>query len=99
MLLTTGMTKYPLVMVSNFQFLILVLDICLSNVLHVPAMKKNLITVSQLTRDHNLVAEFNSSFCLIKDKNTKEVLLKGCLKDGLYQLSSTLDSAVSSTSA
>ena len=73
--------------------------ISLPNVLHVPTMKKNLISVSQLTRDHDLIDEFNSSSCLIKDKSTGEVLLKGCLKDGLYQLSSTLDSAVSSTSA
>ena len=58
----------------------------LSNVLHVPNMTKNLISVSQPTRDHDLVAEFNSSSCLIKDKNSGLVLLRGFLKDGLYQL-------------
>ena len=97
-------------MVSNLLFLMLVLDICvlkpnlfplffLPNVLHVPTMKKNLISVSQLTRDHDLVTKFNSSSCLIKDKNTGEVLLKGYLKDGLYQLSSATNSAVPCASA
>jgi len=46
--------------------------ISLSNVLH---MKKNLITVSQLTRDNNVIAEFHSNSCLIKDKGTTLVLL------------------------
>jgi len=74
-------------------------SIPLPNVLHVPNMKKNLISVSQLTRDRDLVVEFNSSSCLIKDKNIGEVLLQGCLKDGLYRLSSTLALVASSSSA
>jgi len=60
-------------------------------------MTKNLISVSQLTRDHDLVAEFNSFSCLIKDKNSGLVLLRGFLKDGLYQLHSAFGHA-SSTS-
>jgi len=62
----------------------LISTISLSNVLHIPHMKKNLLSVSQLTREHDLVAEFNSHSCLIKDKNSRQVLLKGCFKDGLY---------------
>ena len=60
--------------------------ITLPHVLHVPNIKKNLISVSQLTNDHNVVAEFHSNMCLIKDKSTGIVLLQGLLKDGLYQL-------------
>ena len=56
-------------------------------------MRKNLISVSQLTKDHDLVAEFDSHNCVIKDKNTERVLLRGQLKDGLYQLNSAVVSA------
>jgi len=63
-------------------------------------MKKNLISVSQLTRDNNVIAEFYSNSCLIKNKGTRSVLLRGLLKDGLYQLSLAFDHAtpVSSSS-
>lgn len=58
----------------------------LNNVLHVPQITKNLISVSKFTKDNNVIAEFFSDGCLIKDKTTKQVLLKGTLKRGLYQL-------------
>ena len=47
----------------------------LPNVLHVPSMKKNKLSVSQLTRDHNVVVEFHATSCLIKDKDSGKVLL------------------------
>jgi len=62
------------------------LVLSLPNVLHVSSMKKNLISVSQLTHDYNVVAEFDSKVCLIKDKPFGLVLLRGHLKDGLYRL-------------
>ena len=62
----------------------------LPNVLHVPKMTKNLISVSQLTNENNVIAEFHSTFCLIKDKDTGLVLFRGVLKDGLYQLNPAL---------
>ena len=67
--------------------------IALPHVLHVPYMKKNLISVSQLTNDHNVIAEFHSFMCLIKDKSSGLVLLRGRLKDGLYQLESAFGQA------
>ena len=66
--------------------------ITLHNVLYVPNMWKNLISVSQLIKDHDLVAEFDSHTCVIKDKNTGQVLLRGQLKDGLHQLNSVVAS-------
>jgi len=62
-------------------------------------MKKNLIHVSQLTHDHNVVVEFHSDVCFIKDKAFERVLLRGHLKDGLHRLTPTPCSAVSSTFA
>jgi len=67
--------------------------ISLSNVLHVPHMKKSLLSVSQLTRDNNVVALFDSTSCVIKDKDSGLVLLRGILRDGLYQLVPAFDFA------
>ena len=58
----------------------------LNNILHVPRITKNLISVSKFTRDNNVVVEFFSDYLLITDKTMRQVLLKWMLKDGLYQL-------------
>ena len=58
----------------------------LKNILHVPDITKNLLSISQFTHDNNVVIEFYSTCCLVKDKNTRVTLLEGVLKDGLYQL-------------
>ena len=57
----------------------------LNNILYAPKITKNLLSVSQITRDNNVFVEFHSDHCLFKDKNTKRVLLQGILKRGLYQ--------------
>lgn len=57
----------------------------LNNLLLVPKITKNLISVSQFTRDNRLYFEFHPDFYLIKSQATSEVLLQGSLgKDGLY---------------
>ncbi|KAK9155098.1 hypothetical protein Sjap_002578 [Stephania japonica] len=55
------------------------------NTLCVPSIKKNLLSVSQLTRDNNVVIEFRPDVCLVKDIRTSEVLLHGHLHNGLYR--------------
>lgn len=47
----------------------------LPNVLHVPAMTKDLINVSKLTKDNNGIVEFHADSRLIRDKETRTVLL------------------------
>ncbi|KAI9161450.1 hypothetical protein LWI28_017588 [Acer negundo] len=61
-------------------------NLLLTNVLCVPRITKNLLSISQLTKDNNVLVEFDTHFCLIKDKVTKNVVLKGVLKAGLYQI-------------
>ena len=54
--------------------------------LRVPKITKNLVSISKLTADNHIFIEFHSDFCLVKDKTTKNVLLWGRLKDGIYLL-------------
>ena len=57
----------------------------LRNLLHVPNITKNLLSVSQFARDNQVFFEFHSSFCFVKDLCSKELVLKGVLNNGLYQ--------------
>uniref|UniRef100_A0A803P5A9 Integrase catalytic domain-containing protein n=1 Tax=Cannabis sativa TaxID=3483 RepID=A0A803P5A9_CANSA len=75
---------------TNVPFKTLVLK----DVLLVPEMAKKLISISKLTTDNDILIEFDSDFCFVKDKVTRKVLLTGMLKDGLYQLNSPLSKPV-----
>jgi hypothetical protein len=59
----------------------------LNNVLHVPSIHKNLISVHRFTLDNNTFIEFHLYFFLIKDRKTRKVLLHRPCKGGLYPLS------------
>uniref|UniRef100_A0A2N9G2P8 Retrovirus-related Pol polyprotein from transposon TNT 1-94-like beta-barrel domain-containing protein n=1 Tax=Fagus sylvatica TaxID=28930 RepID=A0A2N9G2P8_FAGSY len=56
------------------------------NVLHVPSIQKNLLSVSQFTKDNNVSIDFHPSCFFVKDLTTGKVLLKGPLKHGLYSM-------------
>ena len=59
-------------------------NLILKDVLHVPQIEKNLISISQLIACNNIDVLFNSVGCVVKDKATGKVLLQGRLKEGLY---------------
>ncbi|KAG8477106.1 hypothetical protein CXB51_030102 [Gossypium anomalum] len=59
----------------------------LSNVLCVPSIRKNLLSVSQFARDNDVFFEFHPTYCVVKDIQTGETLLRGRVRDGLYQFS------------
>ncbi|GMJ04377.1 hypothetical protein HRI_004106900 [Hibiscus trionum] len=62
----------------------------LQNLLCVPDIRKNLLSVSQFARDNGVFFEFHSRFCVVKDALTKEPFLEGKLTpEGLYELRST----------
>lgn len=61
-------------------------SLLLNNILYVPSITKNLLSISQFTKDNNVLFEFHHTHCLVKDKLTNQTLLHGMLKDGLYQL-------------
>jgi hypothetical protein len=93
-----GIISYPgndSVMVGNGQGLpitdtgnvtIPTTNLQLNNVLVVPAIKKKLLSVSQFTRDNNCYFLFYPCGFILKDMKTKQVNLKGFMKDGLYPI-------------
>ncbi|KAF8405029.1 hypothetical protein HHK36_009925 [Tetracentron sinense] len=58
----------------------------LRDVLIVPCLEKNLISVSRLTNDNNCSVEFTPSSCVIKDLASKKILASGTCDHGLYSL-------------
>jgi hypothetical protein len=61
----------------------------LCDVLHVPAIKKNLVSISKIIQDNDVLIEFHSSLCLIKDRHTKITLLQATLTNSLYLVNSS----------
>ena len=53
------------------------------NLLHVPEITKNLLGVSKFCSDNNVCFEFHSDVCIVKDKSSQTVVLKGKLDHGL----------------
>jgi len=52
-----------------------------------PDFKFKLLSVSKLLTDHNLLAFFLPTHCMIQDPSTKKVLAVAHSVDGLYKLS------------
>lgn len=73
--------------------------ILLNNVLHVPAITKNLISISKLLQDNDLIIEFTNSQCLVKDPKTSHLLLQAELVKGLYKISSCQLALITGTSS
>lgn len=61
----------------------------LHNVPYVTEITKNLLSISKLTTKNSAIVEFDANYYYVKDKLTGNALLKGKVRDGLYQLSST----------
>lgn len=62
------------------------LSLILQNLLLVPNITKNLISVSKFAQDNNVFFEFHPKFCVVKSQASSEVLLRGLVgNDGLYK--------------
>lgn len=55
----------------------------LQNLLHVHAISKNLLSVSQFAQDNKVFFEFHSDYCYVKSQASNKVLLAGKLRNGL----------------
>lgn len=53
------------------------MSLILQNLLLVPHITKNLMSVSKFTQDNNVFFEFHLKFCVVKSQASSEVLLCG----------------------
>lgn len=58
----------------------------LNDILHVPSVSRNLLSVKKICHDNNICFEFHPSYFLVKDRATRVVLLRGGCRGGLYNL-------------
>nr|KYP57054.1 hypothetical protein KK1_003308 [Cajanus cajan] len=56
----------------------------LNQLLHVPSITKNLLSVSKFARDNRVYFEFFPDFCNVKTHDTNQIILQGRLQQGLY---------------
>jgi hypothetical protein len=61
-------------------------SLALRNILHVPAISKNLLSVHKLARDNDIFFEYHPWHFSIKDRQTGNSLLKGRCEAGLYPI-------------
>ncbi|CAA7040935.1 unnamed protein product [Microthlaspi erraticum] len=59
-------------------------DFALKNVLFVPDLRCNLISVSQLIKDLDVVLQIANKGCVIQDRIERRLIGAGELRDGLY---------------
>uniref|UniRef100_A0A803NKH8 GAG-pre-integrase domain-containing protein n=1 Tax=Cannabis sativa TaxID=3483 RepID=A0A803NKH8_CANSA len=74
-------------------------SLVLQDILHVPNVTKNLLSISQFTKHNHVILEFDEFSCLIKDNTTKQVHLQGHLSEGLYMLHVPSSTSISIASA
>ena len=70
--------------------------ILLHNILLVPHITKNQLSVSKSLTDNDVYIEFVANFYCIKARKTWNILLKGIAQKGLYQVQATYVSTQSS---
>nr|KAJ0193381.1 hypothetical protein LSAT_V11C800390800 [Lactuca sativa] len=72
-------------------------DIWLRDVLLVPKLSKNLLSISRLTTDNNLDVLFSQPYFYIQDRTTRKVLAQGICDRDLYVLSTAPHACFAST--
>ena len=64
-------------------------SLVLNKLLRVPAITKNLLSVSQFAKDNHVFFEFHPNYCCVKNQDTKEIILQGTTDNGLYKFTSS----------
>ena len=59
-------------------------DLCLKDVLYVPTLKCNLISIGQLLKEKDYIVTFTDSFCMIHDHTSRNPIGVGELRNGVY---------------
>jgi hypothetical protein len=60
--------------------------LALNQVLHVPSVTYNLLSLHRLTKDNNVFCEIYTWYFLVKDRHTRDTLLRDRCRGGLYSL-------------
>ncbi|XP_016192001.1 uncharacterized protein LOC107632877 [Arachis ipaensis] len=60
------------------------ISFCLKNLLHVPQITQNLLSVSRFAAENGVFFEFWLDFCVIRDQATRNFLLQGIVRNGVY---------------
>jgi histone deacetylase 1/2 len=58
----------------------------LKNVLYVPEVTRNLLSVKKLTRDNNVFVEFHPYDVFVKDRDSREIIISGQSRGGIYPI-------------
>ena len=69
----------------------------LKNVLYVPSLQCNLISVSQLLKNSNYTVQFTDKLCLIQDPTSRTPIGAGEQREGLYYLRGFVKAAAMKT--
>ena len=64
-------------------------SLSLQNVLHVPSISHNIISISQFCKDNNGVVQFSCTYFCVKDILSGKILLRGPIKQGIYEVLSS----------
>lgn len=75
---TSLITHYGTVKLKN--------NVTLANVMVVPGLKHNLLSVQKLAKDENCKVNFQAGFCIIQDSDSSQVRGVGRAVNGLYYL-------------
>lgn len=65
----------------------------LNNVLYVPNLKYNLLSIQQLCSDNNCTINFDASSIYVKDKAIRTTILEGVSNQGIYTITPTCHQA------
>ena len=69
---------------SSFQSQFSSKSLSLNHFLHISSITKNLPNVSKFAKDNVVYFEFFPNFFYVKDQVSKEILMEGRVKNGLY---------------
>ncbi|PKU68032.1 Retrovirus-related Pol polyprotein from transposon TNT 1-94 [Dendrobium catenatum] len=58
----------------------------LSQILHIPSLSYNLLSISNLVKDNPISIKFEENGFVFKDRTTKQVILKGPCSNGMYKI-------------
>jgi hypothetical protein len=64
----------------------------LNDVLHVPKVTRNMLSMSKLSQCNNVFIELHPYDLFVKDWDMQETLLTGRCRDGFYEIKSLLSS-------